>query len=74
MSKEEVIRILENKKKPICVTQLIKLMGKSRSTINSNIYKLLREPICLIKFIEKKGTKYGQFKLIRYYYLVKKRK
>lgn len=69
MSKSEIIRILKTRKKPLNVTTLMNLTGKSRSTLNTNIKNLLREPDPVIDFVEK--PEYNG--IIRYYYLIKKK-
>jgi len=67
MSKAEIIKILETRKKPVSVTQMMKLTGKGRSTLNHNLRCLLREPEPMIKVIKK----IEYYRIISYYSLVK---
>jgi len=69
MSKAEIIKILETRKKPVNINQLIKLTGKGRATINHNIKNLLDESKPMIGFIIKKEY----YQSIRYYFLIKKK-
>jgi len=66
MSKAEIIKILETRKKPVNVTQLVKLTGKGRSVISQNVKGLLDESKPMIGFVVKKEWHQS----IRYYFLI----